>query len=102
MDLKFNSKERVQVDGYIVAYYGGDVLKDCDNFLGQYNAVIFRTNQYALIGDQVLALHKSTLAVPANGCLKIEAFLMDVDSKEVIVDKTMEFRESDSLDGFSN
>ncbi|PWA37126.1 receptor-like kinase 1 [Artemisia annua] len=27
---------------------------------------------------------------------------MDVDSKEVIVDKTMEFRESDSLDGFSN
>ncbi|GJT73956.1 hypothetical protein Tco_1033242 [Tanacetum coccineum] len=101
MELAFNSDVLVRVSGSIMAYYGDDVLKDC-GFLGQYKALIFRTNSphNELIGHQQLPLHKSALAVPANGCLKIEAFLMDVDSKKIIVNEMMEYCARPG--GFSN
>ncbi|GJU61154.1 putative reverse transcriptase domain-containing protein [Tanacetum coccineum] len=92
MELMFSSSSDVplQVCGSIMAYYGDGVVKDDGGIIGQHKAVIFRTKKSELIGKQVpLQLHKSALAVPANGCLKIEAYLKDVKSKKVIVDETM-------------
>ncbi|GKC17653.1 hypothetical protein Tco_1014435 [Tanacetum coccineum] len=97
MELMFSSSSDVplQVCGSIMAYYGDGVVKDDGGIIGQHKAVIFRTKKSELIGKQVpLQLHKSALAVPANGCLKIEAYLKDVKSKKVIVDETMVYRAS--------
>ncbi|GJY96640.1 arginine--tRNA ligase, chloroplastic/mitochondrial [Tanacetum coccineum] len=92
MELTFDSKVPVRVCGSIMAYYGDDVLKDC-GFLGQYKALIFRTDPVhnTFIGHQQLPLHKSALAVPANGCLNIEAFLIDLESKKTIVDTRVKY-----------
>lgn len=96
MELTFGSSNPtvpVRISGSIFAYYGDNVAKDNGGILGQYKAEIFRANNFELTGEQVLLpLHKSLLAVPANGCLKIEAFLMDVESKKVIVRDKMDFR----------
>ncbi|GKB79134.1 hypothetical protein Tco_0946029, partial [Tanacetum coccineum] len=65
---------------------------DDDGTLGQLKAVLFRTKKSELNGNQVpLEMHKSVLAVPADGCLMTEAFLMDVKTKKVIVDEMMEY-----------
>ncbi|GKG23172.1 hypothetical protein Tco_0388475, partial [Tanacetum coccineum] len=55
----------------------------------QYNAVIFQADPSKFIGDkpqEELPLHKSALAVPANGDLKIKVFLQDAESKDIIMD----------------
>ncbi|GJT23046.1 hypothetical protein Tco_0892983 [Tanacetum coccineum] len=94
MELTFSSPSDVslQVCGSIMAYYGDGVVKDDDGTLGQLKAVLFRTKKSELNGNQVpLEMHKSVLAVPADGCLMTEAFLMDVKTKKVIVDEMMEY-----------
>ncbi|GJT48078.1 arginine--tRNA ligase, chloroplastic/mitochondrial [Tanacetum coccineum] len=94
VELTFSSTSDVslQVYGSIMAYYGDGVVKDDDGTLGQLKAVLFRTKKSELNGNQVpLEMHKSVLAVPADGCLMTEAFLMDVKTKKVIVDEMMEY-----------
>ncbi|PWA97494.1 hypothetical protein CTI12_AA028640 [Artemisia annua] len=96
MELMFNHVKTVRVRGTIVAYYGDDIVGD-GGFLGQYKALIFEADPSKSIGHKKphpLPLHKSTLAVPANGSLKIEAHLVDVDSNKAIVNHMKEFRES--------
>ena len=68
MDVTFrlsNPGDPVEICGSIMAFYGGNVVKD--DLLGQYKATIFRTKKFKLIGNQVvvLPLHRSLLAVPA-------------------------------------
>nr|GFA41751.1 arginine--tRNA ligase, chloroplastic/mitochondrial [Tanacetum cinerariifolium] len=57
-----------QVRGYVLAYYGGDVLNDCLNDFEKksYKAEVFRTQPTRLLGGD-LKLKKSALAVPTNG-----------------------------------
>ncbi|GJS43105.1 hypothetical protein Tco_0568148, partial [Tanacetum coccineum] len=103
MKLTFNRVKHVRVQGSIVACYGDDVLGN-NGFLGQYNAVIFEADPTKFIGykpQQELPLHKSALAVPANGSLKIKVFLQDVDSGDIIMDDMKEYRKSESLNGYS-
>lgn len=89
----------IQICGSIMAYYGDDVVKDDGGILGQYKATIFRTNKFQLTGEQVvLPLHRSLLAVPTNGCLKIEAFFMNVESKEEYVRGRSNYRSKPGTD----
>nr|GEZ17157.1 arginine--tRNA ligase, chloroplastic/mitochondrial [Tanacetum cinerariifolium] len=44
----------------------------------------------------ICCLHKSAMAVPANGCLKMQANLVDVDAKQRIVDETKDIYMSGS------
>ncbi|GKA14073.1 arginine--tRNA ligase, chloroplastic/mitochondrial [Tanacetum coccineum] len=103
MNLTFYRVKPVRVSGSIMAGYGDDVLGD-NGFLGQYNAVIFQADPSKFIGDkpqEELPLHKSALAVPANGDLKIKVFLQDAESKDIIMDDMKVFRKSESLNGYS-
>ncbi|GJZ08256.1 zinc finger, CCHC-type containing protein, partial [Tanacetum coccineum] len=103
MNLTFYPVKPVRVSGSIMACYGDDVLGD-NGFLGQYNAVIFQADPSKFIGDkpqEELPLHKSALAVPANGDLKIKVFLQDAESKDIIMDDMKVFRKSESLNGYS-
>ncbi|GJU52333.1 zinc finger BED domain-containing protein RICESLEEPER 2 [Tanacetum coccineum] len=52
---------------------------------------IFHTEPTKLVEGN-LKLKKSALAVPTNGILVIEAFLKDVDSKEIIPKETRKYR----------
>ncbi|PWA89962.1 plant U-box 14 [Artemisia annua] len=83
MELQFWSRKRnvcVKIHGSIIAYYGDDLIKDGD-ILGRYKAVIFRTTNFKSTEMKgALPLHRSLLAVPANGCLTIKANLVDVTS----------------------
>ncbi|GJU13291.1 hypothetical protein Tco_1135687 [Tanacetum coccineum] len=95
IELTFSSPSVVslQVCGQIIAYYGDSLVKDDGGILGQLKAVLFRTGKSELNGNQVpLELHKSVVAVPVDGCLMIEAFLMDVKTNKVIVDDMIEYR----------
>ncbi|GJV32042.1 arginine--tRNA ligase, chloroplastic/mitochondrial [Tanacetum coccineum] len=103
MNLTFYRVKPVRVSGSIMACYGDDVLGD-NGFFGQYNAVIFQADPSKFIGDkpqEELPLHKSALAVPANGDLKIKVFLQDAESKDIIMDDMKVFRKSESLNGYS-
>ncbi|GJV25586.1 hypothetical protein Tco_1378281, partial [Tanacetum coccineum] len=95
IELTFSSSSVVslQVCGQIIMYYGDGLVKDDGGILGQLKAVLFRTGKYELNGNQVpLEMHKSVVAVPVDGCLMIEAFLMDVKTNKVIVDDMIEYR----------
>ncbi|PWA93150.1 hypothetical protein CTI12_AA074390 [Artemisia annua] len=81
LSLTLSSSDRVEICGSIFAYYG-DVVED--DILGHYKTTIFTTKKFVLDGEQVMStLHRSSLAVLANGHLKIEALLMDVQSVKV-------------------
>ncbi|GJX82455.1 arginine--tRNA ligase, chloroplastic/mitochondrial [Tanacetum coccineum] len=86
IELTFSSTFVVslQVCGQIIAYYGDGLVKDDGGILGQLKAVLFRTRKSELNGNQIsLEMHKSVVAVLVDGCLMIEAFLMDVKTNKV-------------------
>ncbi|GJW47949.1 arginine--tRNA ligase, chloroplastic/mitochondrial [Tanacetum coccineum] len=88
IELTFSSPSVVslQVCSQIIAYYRDGLVKDVV-YLGSSGLVLFRTGKSELNGNQVpLEMHKSVVAVPVDGCLMIEAFLMDVKTNKVIVD----------------
>nr|GFD34343.1 arginine--tRNA ligase, chloroplastic/mitochondrial [Tanacetum cinerariifolium] len=101
MQLMFKPVRAVRISGSITASYGKEILGDC-GFLGQYTALIFKadpTTQYiSCEKPHLLPLHKSAIAVPANGCLKIQANLVDVVTKQRIVDETKDISVSGSSD----
>nr|GEZ52057.1 arginine--tRNA ligase, chloroplastic/mitochondrial [Tanacetum cinerariifolium] len=80
MQLMFKPVRAVRISGSITASYGKDIHGDC-GFLALF-----------------AALHKSAMAVPANGCLKMQANLVDVDTKQRIVDETKDISVSGSSD----
>ncbi|GJS23303.1 hypothetical protein Tco_0451935 [Tanacetum coccineum] len=103
MELTFNPVKDVRLRGSITASYGKDILGDV-NFLGQYTARIFKadsTTKYRCKKPHSLPLHKSAMAVPVNGCLRMHANLVDADTERRIVDKEEELRESESSNGVS-
>ncbi|PWA89098.1 arginine--tRNA ligase, cytoplasmic [Artemisia annua] len=98
--MKLTASTDLRVYGKILACYGDEVLGG-RGFLGQYYALIFNAYPSECIrinkGEPVPLL-RSTLAVPADRKLKIEAHLTDADTGEVI-DSTWEFLPI--LDNFS-
>nr|GEZ52984.1 arginine--tRNA ligase, cytoplasmic [Tanacetum cinerariifolium] len=68
-----SSRKAVRLSGYITAPYGDEVIGN-GGFLGQYKVVVYKAGPTKNIGlgkPHVLALHNSTLAVPAKGCFKM-------------------------------
>ncbi|GKB22206.1 hypothetical protein Tco_0856129 [Tanacetum coccineum] len=85
--------EGVKVRGHVFAYYDGVLNEEDDSKMMCYKAIVLKTKgkgAHILAGD-TLDLEKFVLAVPANGCLMIEAFLQDVKSGEVIVNQTLPY-----------
>lgn len=76
-----------KVRGEIYAFYGSDVLDEIhDTMKPCYWSLLFRSDEpFALDGDKI-PLRKSMLAVPKNAPLKFKAYLVDVESKEFILD----------------
>lgn len=97
MALSFESPNdpliEAPVSGHIFAYYGDGVLHDCDDFRKRcYKAVVFHADRKSVVKVGPLPLKKSVLAVPANGCLVIEAIFVDVKSGKIILKRKREFR----------
>lgn len=90
MELSFESSysKGLKVCGYISASYGKgvlDELKDADK--EYHHALIFKADGMLVLPGKKLDLHKSVLAIPANGDLILEAHLKDAKSGETIMDK---------------
>ncbi|GKB60314.1 hypothetical protein Tco_0916500, partial [Tanacetum coccineum] len=94
MELRYVSPlpdlEGFKVRRHVFAYYDG-VLNEVDDTKKMYKAIVFKTYGARVLAGATLELNKSVLAVPANGCLMIEAFLQDVKSGEMIVDQTLPY-----------
>ncbi|GJW92405.1 arginine--tRNA ligase, chloroplastic/mitochondrial [Tanacetum coccineum] len=98
MELRYVSPlpdlEGFKVRGHVFAYYDG-VLNEVDDTKKMcYKAIVFKTYGARVLAGDTLELNKSVLAVPANSCLMIEAFLQDVKSGEMIVDQTLPYPSS--------
>ncbi|GJZ93832.1 hypothetical protein Tco_0666035 [Tanacetum coccineum] len=97
MKLEFESpkgpNEIIYVTGSIFAYYGNDVLDGCDeSSKDRYRAVLFHADVgfELMVGQQ--ELKKSVMAVPADGCLMIEAVIFDVKAGKYVSNGPQELR----------